>query len=85
MFSSTGVSGFLDDYAYLIRGLIELHETTQEMKWLRWAERLQERQDTDFWDPQHHAYFTTPQSTENQESDLLIRLKDGQSNTYTIN
>ncbi len=35
-----GVPGFLDDYAFLISGLLELYESTFDPRWLREATRL---------------------------------------------
>ncbi|MGH9463963.1 MAG: hypothetical protein ACRD1X_22400, partial [Vicinamibacteria bacterium] len=37
-----GIPAFLDDYAFLIDGLIALYETTAEDRWLHEAERLAE-------------------------------------------
>jgi uncharacterized protein YyaL (SSP411 family) len=34
---SAGIDGFLTDYAYLANGLIDLHQATQEPRWLRAA------------------------------------------------
>lgn len=36
--------GFLDDYAFLISGLLDLYEYGGEMKWLVWAIELQNTQ-----------------------------------------
>ena len=40
----------LDDYAYLIQGLIDLYEADFDEQWLGWAHRLQKKQDELFWD-----------------------------------
>jgi len=55
----TAVHGFLDDYAFLIHGLLDLYESSFDVKWLSWAIRLQEKQDELFWDPKSGGYFTT--------------------------
>ena len=36
--------GFLDDYAFLISGLLDLYECGGEIEWLEWAIKLQETQ-----------------------------------------
>ncbi|KAA8581077.1 hypothetical protein FQN60_002658, partial [Etheostoma spectabile] len=49
---SPPISGFLDDYAFIICGLLDLYEANQQPEWLQWAEELQLRQDQLFWDEQ---------------------------------
>jgi uncharacterized protein len=68
----SGIDGFLDDYAYLIQGLLDLYETSFDVKWLTWAVELQKKQDELFWDNQHAAYFA---STGN-DSSVLFRIRD---------
>lgn len=66
-------TGFADDYAYLIHGLIHLYETTSDVSYLRWASDLQEKQISGFWDSESGGFFVS-QDTAN---DLILRLKDG--------
>ncbi|MBT5549338.1 MAG: thioredoxin domain-containing protein [Nitrospina sp.] len=47
----------LDDYAYLIQGLIDLYEADFDEKWLDWASQLQKKQDALFWDKDAGGYF----------------------------
>ncbi|MGV7220574.1 MAG: thioredoxin domain-containing protein [Nitrospinales bacterium] len=47
----------LDDYAYLIQGLITLYEADFDEVWLRWAIELQTSQDKIFWDTDDGGYF----------------------------
>jgi uncharacterized protein YyaL (SSP411 family) len=47
----------LDDYAYLIQGLITLYEADFDEAWLRWALELQASQDKIFWDSDDGGYF----------------------------
>ena len=47
----------LDDYAYLIQGLIDLYESDFDEKWLSWASQLQAKQDELFWDSEVGGYF----------------------------
>ncbi|KAF2811716.1 uncharacterized protein BDZ99DRAFT_461711, partial [Mytilinidion resinicola] len=64
---------FADDYAFLIKGLIELYEATFDDAYLEWADRLQQTQISLFWDTAHLAFF----STAAHQTDLILRLKDG--------
>ena len=66
------IEGFLDDYAFLIRGLLDLYETTFDVGWLEWAASLQSMQDRLFWDEAQGGYFATT----GHSSDILIRMKD---------
>lgn len=66
------IEGFLDDYAFLIQGLLDLYETTFEIRWLEWAMALQSTQDRLFWDAEQGGYFGTTGSS----NDILIRMKD---------
>lgn len=60
----------MDDHAFLIKGLIELYEASQNAEWLLWAEQLQEQQDNMFWDHEKNGYF------ENQKDDPLVFIRD---------
>jgi uncharacterized protein YyaL (SSP411 family) len=42
--SPSKAPGFLDDYAFLISGLLDLYEFGGEINWLLWAIELQETQ-----------------------------------------
>ncbi|MCZ6750931.1 MAG: thioredoxin domain-containing protein [Acidobacteria bacterium] len=53
------IDGFLADYAFLIQGLIDLYEASFDVKWLSWADELQEKQDHLFWDSESGGYFDT--------------------------
>jgi hypothetical protein len=66
------VDGFLDDYAFLIQGLLDLYETSFDVQWLSWAVRLQDRQDEIFWDAGQGTYFATT----NTDSSVLFRMRD---------
>lgn len=66
------IDAVLEDYAFLIQGLLDLYETSFELKWLSWAVRLQEQQDTLFWDGKGGGYF----STRAEASHVLVRMKD---------
>uniref|UniRef100_A0A8C1R438 Spermatogenesis associated 20 n=1 Tax=Cyprinus carpio TaxID=7962 RepID=A0A8C1R438_CYPCA len=68
------IAGFLDDYAFVVCGLLDLFEATQRVHWLQWAEELQLRQDQLFWDSQGSGYFCSDPS----DPTLLLALKQDQ-------
>lgn len=75
---SVPIEGFADDYAFVIQGLLDTAEASHDplvISWLiDWAEKLQEKQDSLFWDSQGTGgYFTGP-----ADSILLLRLKEDQ-------
>ncbi len=63
---------FLEDHAFLIRGLLDLHEATGERRWLMEARRLQAEQDRLFAD-EAGGYWRSPSDGE----ELLVRDKPG--------
>ena len=66
------ITGFLDDYAFLIQALLDLYECTLDIRWLKWADQLQNAQDKLFWDSQRNGYYFTPADAAN----LLPRTRD---------
>jgi len=66
------VSGYLDDYAFLVSGLIALHQATGEAKWLNAARRLTDDQVALFWDDRDGGFFFT---ADDQEQ-LFVRPKN---------
>lgn len=66
------VSGFAEDYAFLIQGLLDLYQADFNIGWLQWALELQATQDRLFWDSENGGYFS---SSANDPS-VLIRLKE---------
>ncbi|WZZ11892.1 hypothetical protein YC2023_104981 [Brassica napus] len=63
---------FLDDYAFLISGLLDLYENGGGINWLKWAIELQETQDELYLDREGGAYF----NTEGQDPSVLLRVKE---------
>jgi uncharacterized protein len=55
----------------VIAGLLDLHQSTLDSRWLRFAEKLQATLDREFWDEAAGGYFSAPAGTE-----LVLRLKD---------
>ncbi|MBI4224684.1 MAG: thioredoxin domain-containing protein, partial [Deltaproteobacteria bacterium] len=49
--------GTLEDYAFLIHGLLSLYEADGNADWVHWALKLQTKQDEIFWDEENGGYF----------------------------
>lgn len=64
-------NAYLDDYAFLIQGLLDLYEATSKLRWLEEALSLQRSLDEHYWDSESGGYFMT--SDDHQE--LLARNK----------
>jgi uncharacterized protein YyaL (SSP411 family) len=64
--------GFLDDYAYLIMGLLDVYEASFNAEYLEKARELTEDMLKDFWDKQDGGLFFTGSYSE----ELLVRRKD---------
>ncbi len=69
---SAGIPGFAEDYAFLIRGLIDLYESDFRTEHLAWAQSLQRVQDELFWDDEEGGYFSSVAG----DSGVLIRMKE---------
>lgn len=72
------ISGFADDYAFFIWGLLELYETTFKVKYLEEAIGLQKRMIDQFWDAVGGGFFYTAQDGEQ----LLVRQKEHHDGAY---
>src|SRR5690606_20972821 len=66
------IQGNLDDYAFLIWGLIELYEAVFDVRYLREAVRLNQVLEEHFWDEEAGGFFFTADDGE----ELLIRKKE---------
>lgn len=67
-----GMKALLDDYAFLIWGLIELYETVFEIKYLQEALKLNAIMMEHFWDERYGGFYFTPDDGE----DLPVRQKE---------
>ena len=65
-------TGYLEDYADVAHGLLELHVATGDLRWLAEAGRLATRAVELFADPEHGGFFLTPADGER----LVARTKD---------
>ncbi len=66
------VEGFLDDYAFLVFGLIEIYETNFDEKYLQAASELTESMVAKFWDGENGGFF----STSSDANDVLVRRRE---------
>ena len=66
----SGLSGQLDDYAFLVAGLIDLYQVVQEPQWLQWAIDLTTSQIDLFWDEKEGGFFDSL-----QDPTVVVRMK----------
>ncbi len=66
------LNAYLEDYAYLIDGLLALHQTTGDARWLQAADELQAEQIKLFWDAERKGFFFTADDHEQ----LIARVKN---------
>jgi hypothetical protein len=67
-----GIHGMLDDYAFVIWGLIELYDLNYNEKYLEKAITLSEYQIEEFWDFKRFGFYFTAESGEK----LIVRNKE---------
>ncbi len=68
----THTRGFLDDYAFMIEALLNLYETTFDLKWLDRAEELNDQLMQHYRDESGGGFYFTADDAE----EILIRNKD---------
>ncbi len=66
------LAAYLDDYAFLIDGLLALHRATGDNRWLDESDKLQTEQNRLFADTKHGGFFFTA----NDHESLLARAKE---------
>ena len=64
-------TAYLNDYAFLIQGLLDLYQSDFNPYWLHTALKLQSQQDRLFWDNESGGYFFS----ESSETGILKRVK----------
>jgi uncharacterized protein len=69
-------NGYLEDYAYLAAGLLELYQTVFDEQWFVWARELAEMMLAHFRDEEHGGFYDT---SDDHEA-LIQRPKDVQDN-----
>lgn len=66
------LNGYIEDYANLADGLIELYQVSGDEKYLAEARRLADLMITEFWDADAGGFFFTS----NDHEELIVRSKD---------
>jgi uncharacterized protein YyaL (SSP411 family) len=66
------IEGFADDYAFIIKALLDLYEASFDIEWLKLAVQLQGTQDRLFFDEKNGGYF----STSGKDASVFLRMKD---------
>ena len=56
--TESGTGALAEDYAMLVRGMLDLFEATSDPRWLELARTMQKRQDDLFWDASAGRYRT---------------------------
>ena len=69
---NAGLDGVLDDYAYVVWGLIELYQYNFDLKYLEESILLSDYQVEHFWDKEKGGFFFTSDMSE----ELLVRSKE---------
>jgi uncharacterized protein len=64
--------GYLDDYAFFVESLIELHQTLFDYRWLEEAVRLNDEMVRHFWDERDGGFFLAADDAE----PLFVRAKE---------
>lgn len=68
---SVAIEGFLDDYSFMIYGLLELYESTMKPEYIEKALNLQDSLSNKFSDAENGGYFMSS----SDRKDLVIRTK----------
>lgn len=71
------IKGFLDDYAFLSYGLLELYDLTSDEGFLKIVEELVDKMISEFYDSNEGGFFTTSINSET----TLMRIKSPNDNT----
>ena len=65
--------GYLDDYAFMVEGLLALHQATGTVHWLNEAQALADQMLARFWDDEGGGFFFSQSA-----ADLIVRSKSAQ-------
>ncbi|WP_218933549.1 DUF255 domain-containing protein [Rubripirellula lacrimiformis] len=70
------IDGYLNDYAFVAAGLLELYHATDDVKYLTAARAMADTVMRDFTDPQNGGFFFTATPSPGQQTEFVIRSKD---------
>ncbi len=73
-----GLDAHLDDYAFVVWGLLNLYESTFNLDYLKHARELTDVMVDNFWDEEHSGFFLGGDQSEK----LLVRTKSGYDGAY---
>ncbi|HEV2389770.1 MAG TPA: hypothetical protein VGS04_03505, partial [Nitrososphaerales archaeon] len=68
---SVAIEGNLEDYSFLIAGLLDLYEASFEKRWMSASIMLAEEMTSVFWDAERGGFFLTPPGRE------IVAIKEG--------
>ncbi len=69
---TAGLEAHLDDYAFLVHGLLDLYEAVLDVKWLAQAMELTDKQIVLFWDKTGGGFY----DTSGKDETVLSRMKE---------
>ena len=69
---TSSIDGMIEDYAFLIWGLIELYQVTFDIEYLNEAKKLADYQIDNFWDEKNGGFYFYDKNSE----DLIVRPKE---------
>jgi len=70
--NTSSIDGMIEDYAFIIWGLIELYQLTFDLRYLDEAKNLSDYQIDNFWDEKNGGFYFYDKNSE----DLIIRPKE---------
>ncbi|MDD8018631.1 MAG: thioredoxin domain-containing protein [Bacteroidota bacterium] len=68
----TKYEAHLDDYAFVVSGLLELYEASGELRWIQFAIELTNTMISLFWDSAEGGFYDTA----GKDSSVLVRMKE---------
>lgn len=68
----SAIDGMIEDYAFLVWGLIELYQVTFDVKYLKEAKNISDYQIENFWDEEKKGFYFYDKNAE----DLIVRPKE---------
>ena len=69
---AAGLAGQLDDYAFLVAGLLELYQASHDPGWLEWSKDLTETQITLFWNEEDSFFYDSV-----EDPTIKVRMREG--------